>query len=236
MIKGNNVDLTIDKRNVLHDVDFLIPENRITTFIGPSGSGKTSLLKCIVTLYPLFKGSITYNGTDVRSLSTKERVHALGYVFQHFSLFSNMTVLENCIHPQITVLGVPREEAVKKARALLHRFAIADLENYYPRRLSGGQQQRVALVRTLALGAQYIIFDEPTSALDPHNSVILASLFKELLKEKVTIVVSSHDMAFVRTIVDRIYYMHNGTIIEAYDAAIDTFSPDSSIGLFLSPK
>lgn len=221
MIKGTNVSLVIEKNNpkkIIDTVSFEIPAGRITTFIGESGSGKTSLLRCIAALNHDYQGSITIQGTDIRTILPYQRAQKVGFVFQSYNLFPHMTVLENCIQPLCTVYKTVRAVAEKKARSMLEALGMGAYINAYPSRLSGGQQQRVALARALCSGSQTLLLDEPTSALDPENTKILSTILRELCKQGVALALSSQDLFFITAHTDRMYLMKQGTIIDAYDA------------------
>ncbi len=225
MIKTNKVSLHIGDKTILNNASCEVAKQRITAFIGHSGAGKTSLLKCIANLNAGYSGTITYEGMPIINLSAEQRVHAIGFVFQQFNLFPHMTVLQNCMHPMTAVLGFDMSTAQAKALATLKSLGIEMLKDAYPAKLSGGQQQRVAIARVLCLDPKVLLFDEPTSALDPKSTKTLQLLLKELVKVGVTIALSSHDMAFVQGVMDKVYFMSDGQIIEVYDVTTGSEIP-----------
>lgn len=225
MIKTKNVSLQIGDKTILNNVSCEVAKQRITAFIGHSGAGKTSLLKCIANLNVAYEGTITHDGTPITGLTAQQRVHAIGFVFQQFNLFPHMTVLQNCMHPMIAVLGIDSEKAQAKALLTLKSLGMDFYKDSYPSKLSGGQQQRVAIARALCLDPKVLLFDEPTSALDPQSTKTLQVLLKDLIKTGVTIALSSHDMAFVLGVMDKVYFMSDGQIVEAYDVTVGSEMP-----------
>jgi len=233
MIKGNNIILKKDEKTILHDLSFDVQKGRITTFIGKSGAGKTSLLKCIANLNDDYEGKILLEGKNIKSMSAQERVKHLGFVSQHFDLFPHMTALQNCMQPLQIVLGFKEEGAEKKALEVLQSLDMVECKDVYPAKLSGGQKQRVAIARALCLEPEVLLFDEPTSALDPQATQSLQNLLKQLVAKGITIVVSSHDMLFVKGILDVVYFMEQGRVIEMLDMKTDTLKENSKIYDFL---
>ena len=141
----------------------------------------------------------------------------LGFVFQNFNLFPHLSVLNNIVDPQVAVLKTPKDQAVKKAQELLERVGLLEKQNNYPCELSGGQQQRVSIARALALNPRVLLFDEPTSALDPELTGEILAVIRELARQKMTMVVVTHEMAFARDISDKIIFMDGGVIVEQGD-------------------
>lgn len=220
LITAKNLFLKYDnaKKNALDDVSFEVPEGRITQFLGKSGSGKTTLLKCIANLQTNFTGTLRFKDQSIKSLSSKERASSIGYVSQSFDLFPHMTVLENCVHPQIMVLGKTRAIAEQKAHEQLSHLGMAEYLDRFPKNLSGGQKQRVSIARALCMDSKLLLLDEPTSALDPESSRKLTGILRSLQKEGVTIALSTHDMTFARSLLDQVYFMENGVVVEYFDA------------------
>jgi ABC-type polar amino acid transport system ATPase subunit len=231
MIITKQLSLTLNKKNILHDVSISLSRGRITTFVGPSGSGKTSLLKCLANVYSHYTGTITSNGKTLAELAPQERAQTVGFVFQQFNLFPHLTVLENCVQPRMVVLKTPRLVAEQHAINILTKLDLAHIQDRHPFQLSGGQQQRVAIARALMLEPKVLLMDEPSSALDPHNTQQLGMLLKQLNLEGLTIGLCSHDSAFISTLIDQVYLIENGTIIETYES---THGPmPHTIGSFL---
>lgn len=206
-IEGQNISLTFPRaiKPVLNDIDFSIDPGQITVFLGLSGSGKTTLLKCMAGIYELCNGAINYNG-----------MKSVGYVSQQYQLFPHMTVYKNCTHPQRKVLGRDKIKAEETAGHFLSQFELLHLKDRYPSELSGGQQQRVAIARALGMGSQVLLLDEPTSALDPKSTEKLKSLLIQLKNKGYTIIITTHDMSFAESVMDHVYLMKEGTLIESF--------------------
>ncbi|MES2503879.1 MAG: ATP-binding cassette domain-containing protein [Myxococcota bacterium] len=216
LITGQNISLSYPKatQRTLSDVNFEIPKGRITLFMGRSGSGKTSLLRCISNLITDYSGDILFENKPIKSLSNAERAKSVGFVAQQFNLFPHMTVLQNCVQPQRIVLGRSEEEASAKAHLLLSSLGIEQLASRKPHQLSGGQMQRVAIARALCMDAKALLLDEPTSALDPESTGKLREILNILLKNDVSVAISTHDMGFARSVYDRGYFLEGGRILE----------------------
>lgn len=211
-------DLTVNLQNkpVIKNITCDFQPGRINLLLGKSGAGKTTLLKALIGLVSVDFGVILINGQQLDLLPPKQRSELIGYVFQNFNLFNNLTVLQNCIDP-LTVHNMPFNQAKKIALELLESLEMQDFINRYPSQLSGGQQQRVAIARALCLNPQVLLLDEPTASLDPVNTDLLANILKKLAGRGLTIVLSSQDMGFVRKIFDYAYYMQEGQILEVCD-------------------
>jgi ABC-type polar amino acid transport system ATPase subunit len=237
MIKGKNVTCHYRQKNrdviALHGVSFTITDRRITTFIGRSGSGKTTLLKCIAHLHPYAEGSITCNGHDLKKITPLERSTTIGFVLQQFHLFPHLTVLQNCTYALQHVLSL-QEEAASRATEVLTLLGMLPFVHKYPAQLSGGQQQRVAIARALVMRPKILLLDEPTSALDPDSKKSLEKMLFDLHEQGLTLALSSHDMTFIKKIMDRIYYMEEGRLIEAWDREEEHSPPTGKISQFLS--
>lgn len=211
VIEIKNIRKDFGKRTVLKDINFDVYEKEVVSIIGSSGSGKSTLLRCINLLERPTEGEILFHGKDIISgsmplVKLREKV---GMVFQQFNLFNNLSVLDNCVIGQMKVLKKSREEAEKTAKEL-ERFIHAK-----PAQISGGQKQRVAIARGLALEPDILLFDEPTSALDPELVKEVLDIIRKLKKErKMTMLIVSHEMKFVREISDEVIVMENGKILE----------------------
>lgn len=202
MVIVKNLLITIQEKIIVKNLSCMLPVGRITAFIGKSGAGKTTLLKAIAGLMRIEQGII-------QGLEKKD----VGFVFQDFNLFLNLTVLRNCIDPQL-VAGIDYQTAQQRAQKVLKELGMLAFKDNYPVELSGGQQQRVAIARALCLQPKILLLDEPTASLDPENTTILIEILQTLKNQGLIIAVSSQDMDFIRKIFDRVYYMQEGEIIE----------------------
>jgi polar amino acid transport system ATP-binding protein len=216
----------------LDDLSFSIEEGRITQFLGTSGSGKTTLLKCVANLQNEWSGELTYKSRPIREMTPRDRASHIGFVSQSFDLFPHMDVLANCAHPQIHVLKRSEADACQKAEQELTHLGLKEFLKRFPEELSGGQKQRVSIARALCMNSRLLLLDEPTSALDPHSSKMLVDLLKGLNEEGVTIALSTHDMTFSKNLLDRVYFMRNGRIIEFFDARLKAWSQTTTIRQF----
>ena len=200
----------------LQDVNVTINNGDVISIIGPSGTGKSTLLRCINMLTEPTSGQIIVDGQDItdRGCNLNEVRKKMGMVFQSFNLFGHLTVIENIMNPQITLLGRSRQEAFDKAMYLLTQVGLATKVFSYPDELSGGQQQRIAIARTLAMDPDIILFDEPTSALDPSMIGEVQSVIKLLANTGRTMMIVTHEMDFARKISNRVLFMAEGVIYE----------------------
>ena len=216
MINITNLHKNFGDLEVLKNISTEIKKGEIISIIGPSGSGKSTFLRCINKLEEPSSGHIYIDGMDLMDKNTdinkvRERV---GMVFQHFNLFSNMTVLDNLTLSPIMVKKESKEEAEKYALSLLEKVGLLDKANSYPTQLSGGQKQRIAIARALAMKPEVILFDEPTSALDPEMIKEVLDVMRDLAKEGMTMLIVTHEMGFARNVGNRILFMDKGEIIE----------------------
>ena len=209
---GNNL--------ILDDINFTINKGEAVSLIGPSGSGKSTILRCIADLETLTGGKILIEGHNLQDKGIdrkikKELLLKTGMIFQNFNLFPHMTVKDNIVK----TLRIVKKTAVKKAEEIaekvLETVGLADKKDNFPNELSGGQKQRVAIARGLALEPDILLFDEPTSALDPELVKEVLDIIRKLKKErKMTMLIVSHEMKFVKEISDEVVVMENGKILE----------------------
>jgi putative lysine transport system ATP-binding protein len=211
---------------VLHDIDFFVEKGDVVCVIGASGSGKSTLLRCMNMLEIPTRGKVLYHDKDVRRLSPAGYLAKVGMVFQQFNLFSNMTVLENCVRGQMIVLKKTRADSVANAMRHLESVGMLPFRDARPAQISGGQKQRAAIARALSMDPEVLLFDEPTSALDPEMVGEVLAVMRSLAKGGLTMVVVTHEMAFAREVADRVIFMDEGVIVE--DA-----SPDE---MFTNPR
>ena len=214
---------------VLKDIDFTVDKGDVTSIIGASGSGKSTLLRCINLLETLTTGEILFHGQDVTKGKINQSSYRakVGMVFQSFNLFSNMTVLANCMIGQQKVLKTPKEDARNKALYYLNKVGMAPYINARPDQISGGQKQRVAIARALSMEPEVLLFDEPTSALDPEMVGEVLDVMKSLAKDKMTMLVVTHEMAFARDVSSHVVYMADGVIEEEGDPSVIFTNPQS---------
>ena len=216
ILEVNHLSKSFGKNEVLRDIDFTVDKGDVTSIIGASGSGKSTLLRCINLLETPTSGDILYHGQSVVTGKVKATAYRakVGMVFQSFNLFSNMTVLENCMAGQLKVLKKDKTEARENALQYLNKVGMAPYINAKPRQISGGQKQRVAIARALAMNPEVLLFDEPTSALDPEMVGEVLTVMQTLAQEGMTMLVVTHEMAFARDISSQVVYMNQGIICE----------------------
>ena len=201
---------------VLSDIDFSVKSGDVTTIIGSSGSGKSTLLRCINLLETPSAGNILFHGDDIsgNGFSIPAYRAKVGMVFQSFNLFSNMTVLKNCMVGLVKVLKKSKAEAEETAKFYLEKVGMLPYINAKPKQLSGGQKQRVAIARALAMEPEVLLFDEPTSALDPQMVGEVLAVMRQLANEGLTMIVVTHEMAFARDVSSHVVFMKDGVICE----------------------
>ena len=224
---------------VLKGINMTINKGDIVVVIGPSGSGKSTFLRCLNCMEDPTSGKIIFEGVDIADMKVDINIHRrkMGMVFQHFNLFNNKTVIENIMLSPVLCAKKDRRKAVlhnmfhkdklpvrpvreikkdaeEKAHKLLERIGLEDKADVYPSTLSGGQKQRVAIVRSLAMNPEVILFDEPTSALDPEMVGEVLDLMKQLAHEGMTMVVVTHEMGFAREVGTKLVFMDEGRIVE----------------------
>ena len=216
MIEVKNLKISFGKLNVLKDVSLKIEKGEKIVIIGPSGSGKSTFLRCLNRLETPDGGQILFEGNDLTDPKTNLDLcrQKMGMVFQHFNLFPHLTVLQNITLAPVTLKLKTEEEAEKEAMELLERIGLPDKANVYPSTLSGGQKQRIAIVRSLAMHPDVMLFDEPTSALDPEMVGEVLEVMKDLARDGMTMVVVTHEMGFAREVADRVLFMNEGYIEE----------------------
>jgi polar amino acid transport system ATP-binding protein len=221
-----NVTKRFGHHTVLNGFDFDVMPGERVTLVGSSGSGKSTVLRILMTLEPFQSGTVEVDGLAYHLPGQKPPFHAperhlsdirsrVGMVFQQFNLFPHMTVRRNLVHAPMSVLGLSRKEAERRAMELLAMVGLTDKADAFPDQLSGGQQQRIAIARALAMRPRLLLFDEPTSALDPETVVDVLSVIRKLADEHdLTMILVTHEMGFAREISDRICFLDRGRIIE----------------------
>lgn len=220
MIEVKNISKKFKDLEALKNVSLTVNDGEIVSLIGPSGSGKSTLCRCIHGLEIPDEGEVWLDGELMDRNNPKKLVQQrkkMGFVFQHFNLFVNKTVLENCMLAQVAN-GIEKEEAHQVSMEYLERVGLADKWNEYPSKLSGGQKQRAAIARALCMKPKYMLFDEPTSALDPEMIKEVLDVMKELGRQGMTMIVVTHEMGFARKVGDRVVFLSEGSIVEENQA------------------
>lgn len=201
----------------LHDINFSVKKGEVVALLGPSGSGKSTLIRTLNGLGPYKSGTIYFHGKAIEPshkswLAIRQKI---GMVFQSYDLFPNLTVLQNIMLAPTKVQKRNPDDVKKEALALLKRVELADHADSYPRELSGGQKQRIAIVRSLAMHPELMLFDEVTASLDPEMVRGVLEIIKRLSDEEdMTMIIVSHEMNFVEQIADRVLFLENGKILE----------------------
>ena len=227
VLEINEIYKSFGDLKVLNGISMKVERGEVVAVIGPSGGGKSTLLRCATTLERVDSGKIVIggdvlceNGSYCSKKEEKEIRSKFGLVFQNFNLFPHFSVKRNITEALIHVHKKSKEEADEICAGLLQKMDLMNKANDYPCNLSGGQQQRVSIARALATNPEIIFFDEPTSALDPELTKGVLTVIKDLAKEKMTMVIVTHEMSFARDVADRIIFMDGGVIVEegpAYD-------------------
>ena len=201
---------------VLESINTTVRKGEVIAIIGPSGCGKSTFLRSLNLLETPTEGHVLFHEQDLtdKSVNVDELREKIGMVFQHFNLFANKTILENMTLAPIKVLKKSKAEAEKEAMELLARVGLAEKANAYPAQLSGGQKQRIAIVRSLCMHPDVMLFDEPTSALDPEMVGEVLSVMRDLAHEGMTMVVVTHEMGFAREVGTRVLFVDEGRIKE----------------------
>ena len=216
MIYVKNLQKKFGDNQVLAGIDAHISPGEKVVVIGPSGSGKSTFLRCLNLLEQPTGGSIIFDGQEITAPDVdinKVRQH-MGMVFQHFNLFANLTVKQNIMLAPVQLKLMTKEEAEAEAMRLLKLVNLEDKADVYPIQLSGGQKQRIAIVRSLAMKPEVMLFDEPTSALDPEMVGEVLELMKKLADDGMTMVVVTHEMGFAREVATCVIFMDEGVIKE----------------------
>lgn len=214
MLEVKDLKKNFGKIKVIKGISFDVQKGEVVAIIGPSGCGKSTLLRCLNMLEKPTSGKIILDNEDITGKKvdlTKIR-EKMGMVFQQFNLFPHLTVLENITVAPLNLKLLTKEEATKKALELLKSIGLEDKKDNYPNELSGGQKQRVAIIRTLMMNPEIILFDEPTSALDPEMVGEVLTLIKTLVDKKNTIIIVSHEMEFIKNCATKVLFLDEGKI------------------------
>lgn len=224
-IEMKDIRKDFGKLTILHGVNMNLEKGEVLSIIGPSGAGKSTLLRCLIHLETIQGGSIRVdgdtlveekNGTVVYADEKKQKeiLGKMGMVFQSFNLFPHMTVIDNVMAAPIYVKGMKKEEILPVAEDLLNKVGLLNKKDVYPGSLSGGQKQRVAIARALAMNPEIMLFDEPTSALDPELTGEVLKTIQQLADENMTMAIVTHEMAFAKSVSDRVLFMVDGRVEE----------------------
>ena len=224
-IEMKNIRKDFGKLTILHGVNMNLEKGEVLSIIGPSGAGKSTLLRCLIHLETIQGGSIRVDGDMLAEEKNGNVVYAdekkqkeilgkMGMVFQSFNLFPHMTVIDNVMAAPIYVKGMKKEEILPVAEDLLNKVGLLNKKDVYPGSLSGGQKQRVAIARALAMNPEIMLFDEPTSALDPELTGEVLKTIQQLADENMTMAIVTHEMAFAKSVSDRVLFMVDGRVEE----------------------
>ena len=214
MLKIEHLYKSYGSSVVLKDINFEINKNERVVIIGPSGSGKSTLLRRINLITKPTSGSVVFEGVELTNKNITKYRQKIGMVFQNYSLFNNLNVINNIILAPVKLGKYSKNGAIKKSRDLLKKFDLIDKINELPKNLSGGQRQRIAIIRSLLMEPDIMLFDEPTSALDPEMIGEVQDIMNKLANEGMTMVVVSHEVSFISEFATRIIYLEDGKIIE----------------------
>ena len=225
IVEAQGIYKRFGELEVLCGIDLKVSKGEVVALIGPSGSGKSTLLRSINVLERIDRGSIAIDGSPmvqetqgkaqyVSDTELRQMRRKMGMVFQNFNLFPHMSVLENVMVAPVQVLGRSKREAEEKAMDLLGKVGLLDKATSYPCEISGGQKQRVAIARALAMDPELLCFDEPTSALDPELTGEVLKTMQDLARERMTMLVVTHEIGFARDVADRVVFMDRGVVVE----------------------
>ena len=216
LIRAVDVRKDFGELKVLKGINLEINKGDVVVIVGPSGSGKSTFLRCLNLLEQPTGGHSFVEGVAIPDKKVNIDLHRqkMGMVFQHFNLFPHMNVMKNLTIAPIKLLGMKPEEAQKEAMKMLELVGLADRADAYPSQLSGGQKQRIAIVRALCMKPEVLLFDEPTSALDPEMVGEVLNVMRELARERMTMVVVTHEMGFAREVANRVVFMDEGVLME----------------------
>lgn len=220
MLEVKNLKKSFDNNKVLKGIDFKVNKGDIVAIIGPSGCGKSTFLRCLNMIERPTGGKVIFEGHDLTAgnVNLPKIREKIGMVFQQFNLFPHLTVIQNITLAPIKLGIMSQDDANKRAVELLKTINLLDKKDYYPNELSGGQKQRVAIVRSLIMNPDIILFDEPTSALDPEMVGEVLDLIRDIADKGMTMIIVSHEMNFVRKSANRLVFMDNGKI--SFDGSV----------------
>ncbi len=216
LIKVQDLHKTFGDLHALNGISEEIHKGEVVVIVGPSGSGKSTFLRSLNLLEEPSEGRVYFEGEDItdKKVDINKHRQKMGMVFQHFNLFPHKTILQNITLAPVKLLNKSTDEAKKRAMELLCLVGLEEKADAYPSQLSGGQKQRIAIVRSLAMDPDVMLFDEPTSALDPEMVGEVLELMKKLACDGMTMVVVTHEMGFAKEVATRVIFMDEGKIKE----------------------
>lgn len=217
LIKVEQLHKIFGELHALNGVSDEIRKGEVVVIVGPSGSGKSTFLRSLNLLEEPSRGKVYFEGVDItdKKVDINRHRQKMGMVFQHFNLFPHKTIIENISLAPIKLLGKSKEEAHKRAMELLELVGLETKANAYPSQLSGGQKQRIAIIRSLAMNPDVMLFDEPTSALDPEMVGEVLDVMKDLARSGMTMVIVTHEMGFAREVASRVLFIDQGVVMES---------------------
>ncbi len=216
LIRVEKLHKVFGELHALNGVSEEIRKGEVVVIVGPSGSGKSTFLRSLNLLEEPSRGHVYFEGVDItdKKVDINKHRQKMGMVFQHFNLFPHKTILQNITLAPVKLLGKSAAEAEKRAMELLRLVGLEEKANAYPSQLSGGQKQRIAIIRSLAMDPEVMLFDEPTSALDPEMVGEVLELMKRLARDGMTMAVVTHEMGFAKEVATRVIFMDEGQIKE----------------------
>ncbi len=236
MLEIKDLKKSFGKKKVLKGIDLKVEKGDIIGIIGPSGCGKSTLLRCVNLLEKPDSGKVIFEGDDLTdNTSFHDTRRKIGMVFQQFNLFNHMSVLDNIIYAPVKLKIMSKKDAIKRAEELLSEIDLLEIKDSYPSNISGGQKQRVAIIRTMIMNPDIILFDEPTSALDPEMIGEVTNLMRKIASTGMTMLIVSHEMNFIKSFCTRVIFMSDGVIKEE-GSSKDIFEnpKDEKLKTFLS--
>lgn len=234
MLKIKNLCMKFDNKEVLKNINLDVKKGDRIVIIGPSGSGKSTILRCINRMIEPSSGEISFNNVKLDNKNISEYRQKIGMVFQNFNLFNNLSVIDNIILAPVKLNKYSLEDAKVKAIKLLEKINLLDKKDEYPKNLSGGQQQRVAIVRSLIMNPDMILFDEPTSALDPEMVNEVQDMMIDLANDGMTMIVVTHEISFIKKVATKIVFVNEGKIIFSGNYDEIKKCDNATVKLFLS--
>lgn len=234
MLKLKNVCMDFGDMKVLKNINLEVEKGDRVVIIGPSGSGKSTILRCINRMIEPTSGEIYFNDIKLDNKNIQEYRQKIGMVFQNFNLFNNLTVMDNIVLAPVKLKKYTLEQAKMKAIKLLKKIDLVDKKDKYPNSLSGGQKQRVAIVRSLIMNPDMMLFDEPTSALDPEMVNEVQDMMVDLANDGMTMLVVTHEISFIKKVATKIVFVDGGKII--FSGSYDEIKEcdNATVKLFLS--